>query len=84
MAGTGNLVATIMSTFQLYFSLDLNEIPVVLFIGTSIFFLWKVSSLPILIFNVQILLGFVIMGTMNTKEYIGVYLVVVEKVDIIL
>lgn len=84
MAGTGNLVATIMSTFQLYFSLDLNEIPVVLFIGTSIFFLWKVSSLPILIFHVQILLGFVIMGTMNTKEYIGVYLVVVEKVDIIL
>lgn len=84
MAGTGNLVATIMSTFQLYFSLDLNEIPVVLFIGTSIFFLWKVSSLPILNFHVQILLGFVIMGTMNTKEYIGVYLVVVEKVDIIL
>lgn len=84
MAGTGNLVATIMSTFQLYFSLDLNEIPVVFFIGTSIFFLWKVSSLPILIFHVQILLGFVIMGTVNTKEYIGVYLVLVEKVDIIL
>lgn len=70
MAGTGNLVATIMSTFQLYFSLDLNEIPVVFFIGTSIFFFMEGKLFANLDFSCSDFVGLCDYGY---NEYKGIH-----------